>query len=320
MRKIKWGVLGYARIAEQQLIPAIERATNSELYAVASRNPEKLQECSEKFAPSKLYSSYEQLLEDPEVEAVYIPLPNSLHKEWTIKAAEHGKHILCEKPIALDAAECRVMIEAARLGGVLLMEAFMYRYTERTRKVKELITGGAIGAIKCVNSTYRFLLTRENTIKVQPDLGGGSLYDVGCYAVNFVGLITGGLPESYAAECVTENGVDVIFSGTLRYPDRILATVQSGFNAYSRIFSEIIGTQGVIEVPDTFLGNSGAIKLITAAGVEEYPVAESDRYGLEVTDFAQAIIDKRQPMLDLDESIRNMQVIEGLLKAAGLRR
>jgi predicted dehydrogenase len=260
-----------------------------------------------------LYDSYQSLLEDPEVQAVYIPLPNSLHKEWAIKAMNKGKHVLCEKPLALTKAEAEEMIEAAARNRVLLMEAFMYRYTDRTQKVREILAGGAIGRIRYINSTFRFFLDRANTIKVRPELGGGSLYDVGCYPVNFVGMVTGKLPESYGVECSIENGVDMIFSAVLRYSDGIIATINSGFNSFGEMRSEVIGTGGRLEIPDTFLGNAGYINLITNEGISQVQVMESDRYGLEVADFAAAVLEKRSPLLSLDESLRNMSLIEGLM-------
>ena len=313
-QKVKWGVLGYARIAKNSVIPALNRTENSEFYALASRDQVKLEECRSQFNPSKLYDSYQGLLDDPQVQAVYIPLPNSLHKEWAIKAMNQGKHVLCEKPLALTAAECEAMMAAAAKNRVLLMEAFMYRYTDRTKKVQEILAGGEIGAIKHINSTFRFFLDRANTIKVQPELGGGSLYDVGCYPVNFVGMVTGRLPESYAVECILENGVDVLFSAVLRYSDGVIATINSGFNYLREMRSEIIGTKGRLEIPDTFMGDAGYINVITAEGARQVPVSQSDRYALEVADFAAAVLEGRKPMLSLDESLRNMRLIDGLME------
>src|SRR5690554_2721986 len=165
MKKINWGVLGFARIARNEGIPAMLEAESASLYAVASRNEEKLTEAKELFHPEKLYTSYEALLADEMVDAIYIPLPNALHKEGVMKAMEAGKHVLCEKPLALSEEEVREMVEASREHQVLLMEAFMYRYTERTRKVEEIIDSGVLGEIRHVESTFRFFLDREGTIK-----------------------------------------------------------------------------------------------------------------------------------------------------------
>lgn len=311
--KVKWGVLGYAKIAKDAVIPAIVKASNAEFYAIASRSKDKLKECQEDFECPKAYASYDELLDDPEVQAVYIPLPNKLHKEWTIKAARKGKHILCEKPIALNTEECLEMIEECRKNNVKLMEAFMYRYTDRTKKVNELVNSGIIGDVKYINSSFRFFLSRENDVRLNKELGGGSLYDVGCYPINFAGMITGDSPVSMTAECVIENGVDVIFSAVLKYKSGIICTINSGFNAYERIYSEIVGTKGVIEVPDTFLDNAGFITVITEDGVKEVEVEKSERYVLEVEDFSDAVINDREPKFSLDETVRNMKIIDQLL-------
>ena len=187
--KIRWGVLGYARIARENLIPAMQRSSNSEFHALASREEAKLAEARTRFNVPKTFHDYGELLRDPEVDAVYLPLPNSLHRDWTLKAAEHGKHILCEKPMALNAKECKEMIAARAANHVTLMEAFMYRYTDRTRKVLEVLRAGTLGEIKFISSTFRFLLANPASIKLKPELGGGALYDVGCYPVNFIGMV-----------------------------------------------------------------------------------------------------------------------------------
>ncbi|NLG84273.1 MAG: Gfo/Idh/MocA family oxidoreductase [Firmicutes bacterium] len=314
--KLKWGILGYARIARQSVIPAIKRAANSELWAVASQRPEVRAACREETGCPRVYESYEELLADPEVRAVYIPLPNALHREWTIRAAEKGKHVLCEKPLALNAAECREMIAACRANGVKLMEAFMYRYTDRIRKVREVLASGLLGEIRYIHAEFRFFLDRDPDVRLVPELGGGCLYDVGCYPVNFIGFVTGEAPEEVEAEAVYHRGVDVSFAAVLRYKSDLIATVSSGFNSRLRTYAEIAGTKGVLEVPDTFLGDAGSIFLNTAEGRREIPVAESDRYRLEIEDFAAAVLEDRPPMLGLEESLRNMEVIERLLEAA----
>lgn len=323
-RKIRWGVLGFARIANMSVIPAIQRARNSEFYAIASRDEAKLEDCCARHKCPKAYLSYEELLLDPQVDVVYIPLPNSLHREWTIKAAEHGKHVLCEKPIALNAPECHEMVAACKKHRVKLMEAFMYRYTARTRQALEVLRSGVLGDIKYIGSSFRFLLTNPASIKLLRELGGGSLYDVGCYPVNFIGMVVDAIsasppgaigPESVRAECVQVNGVDMIFSGILRYQSGIIASANCGFNAHRRVLSEIVGTKGLLEVPDTFFDNAGTMTLTTDAGQREIPVEQSDRYCLEVEDFAEAILADREPFFSLAETQRNTEVIDRLLVA-----
>jgi D-xylose 1-dehydrogenase (NADP+, D-xylono-1,5-lactone-forming) len=329
-QKIRWGVLGYARIARTELIPALQRAAGCEFFAIASRDEAKLAEVRAKFpGVTRTYRDYGELLRDKEVDAIYLPLPNSLHREWTIQASAHGKHVLCEKPMALNAAECREMIAAAAAHGVTLMEAFMYRYTDRTGQVLSVLRSGVLGEVKQINSTFRFFLTNPASIKLRPELGGGALYDVGCYPVNFIGLVVdaatrsapgaGPAPESVAVECVRTGGVDVSCSALLRYPTGLIASLHCGFEAHKRVGSEIIGTKGVLEVPVTFFDNAGVLTLTTGEERREIPVALSDRYRQEVKDFAGALLERRAPLLGLAESLRNAELIDRLLGAAHLR-
>ena len=188
-QQVRWGVLGCARIARLNVIPAILRNSNAKLQAVASRDAAKLVEFHSLFGDFTDHTSYDALLADPNVDAVYLPLPNAMHCEWAIKAMRAGKHVLCEKPLALNSEQAAQMVETARECGVQLMEAFMYRYTERTRQIRAILDSGRLGKIRSINSTFRFLLDRENTIKENPALGGGALYDVGCYPLNLIGLV-----------------------------------------------------------------------------------------------------------------------------------
>ncbi|HSK70042.1 MAG TPA: Gfo/Idh/MocA family oxidoreductase, partial [Candidatus Limnocylindria bacterium] len=193
-RKIRFGILGYARIARLSVIPALLQARNAEPYALASRKEQGRTEAKEKFGFAKVYEEYDELLADPDVDAVYIPLPNHLHREWTVRAARAGKHVLCEKPMGLSRAECEEMARACEENGVLLMEAFMYRFTTRTRKVRELLDAGAVGEVRRVSSSFRFVLDRPGDVRLNPEMGGGSLWDVGCYPVNFAGMVMGEEP------------------------------------------------------------------------------------------------------------------------------
>jgi xylose dehydrogenase (NAD/NADP) len=322
VKTIRWGILGYARIAELSVMPAIVRATGAELFAVASRDPAKLAACQAKFGVQRLHSSYEALLADPEVDAVYVPLPNSLHCEWTLRAAEAGKHVLCEKPMGLNAAQCREMTAACTRHGVKLMEAFMYRYTERTRLVLDIIDSGILGEIRFIEASFRFLLDRPESIKLQEGLGGGSLYDVGCYPVNFAGMIVdraararpGSIkPVSVAAKATRVGGIDQLFSGILQYESGIIAAVNSGFNAHKRVFAEVVGTQGVLEVPDPFFDNAGTLTITRGEERLERAVPVSDRYRAEVEDFGRAIREDSDPLFPLAETFRNAEVIDQLL-------
>lgn len=327
-RPVRWGVLGYARIARELVIPAIQRSANAEFSALASRDTAKLEDSITRFGTGhRRYASYDSVLEDPAVDAVYLPLPNSAHCEWTLKAIARGKHVLCEKPLALDAAEVRRMVAAAKDAGVLLMEAFMYRYTARMRAVEEVLRSGVLGEIRFVHASFRFLLSNPASIKLRPELGGGALYDVGCYPVNFAGWVadfTAGAPpgtvspETVVATAVQSTGVDELFSAVLRYPSGLVASLHCGFNAQKRIAAEIVGTCGALEIPQTFLDDAGALTVWSGEERREIPVPASDRYRAEIEDFSAAIAEGRSPQLSLAESLRNAEVIDRLRAAAGL--
>ena len=325
-RKIRWGVLGYARIASESVIPALLRAGNSELHALASRDEAKLTVAKTRYSIPKTYVGYEALLRDPDIDAVYIPLPNNQHREWTIRAADHGKHVLCEKPLGLDANEVRAMTAACAANKVTLMEAFMYRYTDRIEKVRDVLRSGALGEIKFINASFRYPLDRPESIKWNPALGGGSLYDVGCYPINFIGMIADEIsgapgsgaaqPESVSAEWMRVDGIDVIFSGLMKYPWGLIAAAHSGFNAQKCVMAEIIGTKGILEVPDTYFDNAGSLSLIIGDDRREIPVIKSDRYRREIEDFADSILKQRSPAFGLAETLRNAEVTDQLIAAA----
>lgn len=313
-RPVRWGVLGYAGIAQRQLIPAMAEAANAVPYAIASRSQEKLKEAVASFGFEKAYSSYEDLLKDPQVDAVYIPLPNALHKEWTLKAARAGKHVLCEKPLALTAEDCEEMIAVCQECGVKLMEAFMYRLTTRTRKLKELVDSGIIGQIRHINSTQRFVLKNEQSIKFQPELGGGSLWDVGCYPINVIGMLLQDEPVAFCGQKVVERGVDIGFTAVLKYPGGVLCTASSGFDSCSTLFTEINGTQGSLLVRDTFLDTDTPILLCQNGQTTEIPVEACKRYVLEVEAFSQAVQKDQETPLALGETVRNIRLMQTLLE------
>jgi len=325
-RKIRWGILGYARIARESVIPALLRAGNSEFAALASRSETKLAEARARYTFAKSYADYDALLRDPEIDAVYIPLPNSEHREWTLRAAERGKHILCEKPLGLNAGEVRDMIAACAANQLTLMEAFMYRYTSRTAQVREIFQSGVLGEIKFINAAFRYPLDRPDSIKWNPALGGGALYDVGCYPINLIGMVAdlmagrpgSGIaqPESVSAECVRAGGIDVIFSGLLRYSSGLVAAAHCGFNAQKRIHTEIIGTKGVLDIPDTYFDHAGTLTLTLGEDRKDIPVARSDRYRQEIEDFADALLQDRPPQFGLAETLRNAEVTDRLFAAA----
>ena len=313
---VRWGILGCARIARLQFVPAIGRSTNATLHAVASRDPARLAEFRNLFGGAfTAHASYEALLADPTVDAVYVPLPNALHCEWAIRAMQNGKHVLCEKPLALDASEAQRMADAAHAHGVQLMEAFMYRYTARLQAVERILASGVLGELRSVNSTFRFFLDRANTIKDDPALGGGALYDVGVYPLNLIGLVAQAEPVEVFATCTRSHGVDHNLSALLRYESGLIASLHCGFNAHGRMHSDIVGSEGSLLVPDTFLDDAGEILLNTRAGSQAIAVPASDRYAAEVHDFSAAILGGHAPALSLDESLRNLRVLDRIRAA-----
>ncbi len=313
---IRWGILGYARIARLQVLPAMMETPNAVPYAIASRDPEKGQEAAKAFGFAKVYDNYQALLDDPDVDAVYIPLPNGLHKEWTLKAARAGKHVLCEKPLALTAADCREMVDVCRQQGVKLMEAFMYRFTTRTQKIQELLASGVIGELRHIHSNFSFHLTRPGDVRLDPDQGGGSFWDVGCYPINVIGMIMQDEPVSVCAQKVEVGGVDLAVSAVLKYKSGVICTANSGFDAASAKLTEITGALGSLVVRDTFFDTDTPILLVQDKKVTEIPVPACNRYVLELEEFGNAILEGREPSLDIEETVRNCGLIARILEEA----
>ncbi len=315
-RPVRWGVLGYAGIARNQVIPAIVEAQNAAPFAVASRSREKLDAAVRKFGFERAYDTYEALLRDEDVEAVYIPLPNALHKEWTIKAIAAGKHVLCEKPLALTPEDCEEMIAAAEEKGVLLGEAFMYRFANRAMKLQELVKDGAIGEIRSIYASHRFVLNDSGDIRVNAALGGGSLWDVGCYPVNLIGMLLDAEPVSVRAEKLDFQGVDNALSAVLRYESGALCTLSCGFNGQCALLAEINGTKGSLILTDAF-GDSDAPIVLRAGGREEkVPVPACHRYTMEVESFSDCVQNGGKLPYDVRESVRSARIIRRILKAA----
>ena len=320
-RKLRWGVLSTANIGRAAVIPAIQRSGNGKVIAVASRNEEKARLFADDLGIPRALGSYKALLAAEDIEAVYIPLPNSLHREWTIKAAEAGKHILCEKPLALNAAECDEMEMAARRHGVLLMEAFMYRFHPQTEKVLQLIRQGAIGTVRLIHAAFTFRLAhRATNIRLQPDLGGGALMDVGCYCVNVSRTMAGKEPvEVQAYAHWAETGVDEQLVGTLRFADGLLAQFDCALNLERREMYQVVGTDGHLDVPQAFLPGSADTTIIQRHGRRTetiHTILGVDEYQLMVEHFADCILHQSPVRYPPSEAAANMQAIEALYRSA----
>lgn len=315
-KKVRFGVLGYANIAKKQVIPAILEANNATLYALASQNAEKRREAKERFGFEKVYDTYQALLQDEAVDAVYIPLPNSLHRHWAIQAMRHKKHVLCEKPLAPSLAEAREMVQVSQEEGVLLMEAFMYRFTTCSAQLKALLDEQAIGEIKHISSTFRFHMKREGDIRLDASLGGGSLWDVGCYPINLIGQILKQMPEVIQAVKVDRQGVDFALSAVMRYPNEVMAVVNCGFDAQSDQTTEINGTEGSILMRDSFFDSDAPILVVKDGTTLTLPVPACKRYVLQVEAFSRAVLTGGDSPLPLSETLHNIALIERILQVA----
>jgi predicted dehydrogenase len=309
MAKVNWGILGNAAIARSQMMPALTRASNAQLYAIASRSP-----VPDAVAPgAKRYSSYDELLDDPAVEAVYIPLPNALHCAWAVRAAEKGKNVLCEKPLAMNAKEAKIMFEAAEKAGVLLMEAFMYRYSKKVAAVLEVIQSGRIGQIRGIHAHHGYTLSWDSPARQDPSLGGGSLYDVGCYAVSGVSLMLaaqGASVEDGSASFKMVDGYDQRAAAWLQFSNGALCSVESWFDAYSDQRMLIEGETGAIEIPRFFSGAADSFSVLSSAGEERVEVPASDLFVLEVENFSKAVRGEEAFLIPKEETLKNMKTLD----------
>ncbi len=317
---LNWGILSTANIGRAAVIPAIRASRNGALTAVASRDSATARDFAAANGIPEHHGSYEALLRADTVDAVYIPLPNSLHREWTIKAAERGKHILCEKPLALTASECREMAAAAAANGVTLMEAFMYRFHPRIERVEALIHDGAIGALRSIRSTFTFRLTKPGNIRLDPALGGGALMDVGCYCVNVSRTLAGREPvEVQAWAAFGPSGVDLELAGTMRFDGGLLAQFDCALTMERREHVEVAGTDGSIELRSAFLPGTADTAVIQHRGRDpsvEHPVTGDDQYRLMVEHFADCALHHRPVRYPAGKAAANLRVIEALYRSA----
>lgn len=320
MGMVRWGVLGTAKIAKKELLPAFSRAENAKVTAIASRTKnQKAEEIARDFRIEKVYDSYEALLDDKEVDAVYIPLPNNLHKEWVIKAAEKGKHILCEKPAALNADEMVEMKLACEKHNVQFVEAFMYRFHPQHERVKEIIDSGEIGKVQFMRASFSFLLeNKTGSIKMNPQ-GGGSIYDVGCYGIHATRNILGMEPESVFVQGMMDpqHNVDMAATGIMTFSDHVQSVFDVGFTMARRAEYEVIGEKGRIMVPRAFrpdwFDGQGIIDLETESGMRRETLT-ADQYKAEV-EYASKKILVHNEMDDMhfQDAIENLRVITACL-------
>ncbi len=330
---VQWGILGCARIAATALIPGIKGSTNGEVLAVASRNPEKAKEYARKFDILRAYGSYEELLDDPEIQAVCVPLPNSLHKEWTIKAAEKGKHVLCEKPIACCAADAEDMSDACRQHGVLLMEAFAQRFHPQYQRVQELIREGRIGRILRITAAMSRSLYPADDIRMNPILGGGALLDLGCYCINTARHLVASEPVSvFATQEIGQSGVDERTTGMLYFPGGEILQFDTNLHLDDKHFEQgctVCGEKGRIHIPQAFsqveilrFGRmveatlSVSNHLIGSYQTETIRTEAVHQWRLEQEFFAGRILTARPIELPGENGVANMRVIDAVVRSA----
>jgi D-xylose 1-dehydrogenase (NADP+, D-xylono-1,5-lactone-forming) len=308
---VKWGILSTADI-NQKLIPGAHASPKVDLVAVASRDQARADEYAQRFEIERAYGSYEALLADPEIEAVYIPLPNTLHCDWSIRALEAGKHVLCEKPLSRHPGDVTAAFAAAERAERFLMEAFMYRHNPQTKRLKELVAEGVIGALRLVRSTFSYSLYDEDNIRLRPEVEGGALMDVGCYCVSGSRLL-GGEPESvYAHAWYGPTGTDWTLAGTLRFPSDVIALFDCGTALVNRDELEAIGTEGSLFLDDPWHCNVPTIELRRDGTTQRIEVPYEDSYRLELENLSDAIRGEGTPLLGLADAMGQARAIEAL--------
>ena len=317
MKKLRWGLLSTARI-NRAVIPPIRASLQSELKAVASRDVVRAKDYAREWHIPHAYGSYEELLADKNIDAIYNPLPNHLHAEWSIRAAEAGKHVLCEKPLALSLDEVDQIMAAAKKHNVVITEAFMYKHHPQTLKVLELIEQEAIGDLLLIKGAFTFNLDRPDDVRWVPEWGGGSIWDVGCYPISFSRLVADAEPvEVFGWQVTGSTGIDVVFSGQMRFAGGLLAQFDCGFRAPYRTAMEIVGTKGSMELGSPFKPAGGEwIKIKRGDSVDKVRAPEYELYRGEIDDMEQAVLGSQAPRISLENSRGNVATILALLESA----
>jgi xylose dehydrogenase (NAD/NADP) len=312
---VKWGIVSTADI-NRKVIPGANASPKVDLVAVASRTQERADAYAREWGIERAYGSYDALLADPEIEAVYISLPNTQHCEWSIRAVEAGKHVLCEKPLSRHLDEVEAAFDAAGRAGRLLSEAFMYRHNSQTKRLKELVDGGAIGELRLIRSAFSYGLYDEDNIRLRTDVEGGALMDVGCYNVSGSRLL-GGEPERVFGEAwFGPSSTDWVFAGTLRFPNDVLATFDCATALAERDELEAIGSEGSLFLDDPWHCANPVIELRRADGVERIELEHEDSYRLELENLSDAIRGEAELLLARDDAIGQATALEALHESA----
>ncbi|MGF1578295.1 MAG: Gfo/Idh/MocA family protein [Gemmataceae bacterium] len=317
---IRWGVLGVAKI-NNRIFPSFTRTKLAKLHGIASRSLVKAQHAAKQDNIPKAYGSYDELLADPEIDVVYNPLPNTLHAEWTKKAADAGKHILCEKPLTPTAAGAQEVVDYCASKGVRLLDGFMWPHHPRTVKLREIIDAGTIGEVQRVTGAFTFKMEPLDTsnIRLKPELGGGSLLDVGCYPVYGIRWALGAEPVKAFAQAKYVNDVDVEMTGQLTFADGRMASFDCGFTLPMRMTMEITGTEGFIRIPEMWLPLPSATFTIhrwSTGGVETISIDGQDQIAHMLDNMSSSVRDDQPVKPEPHEAVKTLRVLDALAKSA----
>ena len=312
---VKWGIISTADINSKLLAGAAE-SDDVDVVAVASRDLTRAEEYARKWEIDSAYGTYDDLLADPGIEAVYIPLPNTMHSEWSIRALEAGKHVLCEKPFSRHIADVERAFDAAETTGLHLSEAFMYRHHPQTARLAELVASGAIGELRVIRTAFSYSLYDAENIRLRTDVEGGALMDVGCYCVSGARLL-GGEPESVlGAAHIGSSGTDWVFTGLMRFPGDVVALFDCGTSLPNRDELEAIGTEGSLFLDDPWHCQKPVIELRRNGSVEHIEIEAANPYRLELEDMNAAIRGERAPLLGRADALGQVRAIEALHRSA----
>lgn len=316
---VRWGIMSTARI-NRRLLEGARQVPGAEVVAVASRDGAAAERYAREWGIERAHGSYEALLADPQVDVVYIPLPNALHVPWTLRALEAGKHVLCEKPLSARPEEVERVFAAAHRDGLHVMEAFMYRHHPQTRALAELVGQGAVGRLRMVRTHFSFVLRDGADIRLDAALEGGALMDLGCYCVSATRLLAGEPRSVTAAAVLGGNGVDVAFAATMALDDDVLAHFDASFQAAPRHELEVVGDEGSLFVADPWHCAAPGIERRRPDGVEAIAVEPADPYRLEVESLCAAVRGEGPPLLGHADALGQARAIEALRAAAASGR
>ncbi len=312
---VRWGILSTARIT-RQVLEGAQLSDRVDVAAVASRDFDRARAFAAENGLVRAHGSYEALLDDADVEAVYIPLPNSMHVEWSIRALEAGKHVLCEKPLTRRPEEAERAFDAAERADRFLMEAFMWRHHPQTTRLAGLLEAGAIGELRLVRAAFSFPLTELANVRMRPELDGGALMDVGCYCVSGARLLAGEPERVTGEQVVAPSGVDVRFAGTMRFPGDVVAHFDCAFDLPSRSELEVSGSDGRLLIRDPWHARQPGIELVRGDERERIEIAPANRYQLQFENFGDAIRGAGAPLLGREDAVGQARALEALYRSA----